>query len=258
MRNAGLPGLELLALNLKREGKYIARTLGFKGCEFEVIPSPMTTAFESIYDACALQWEILRQDLKLLCPPGAVARPRRRRRKATTTTTIGGGDAGDEMEVEDEGGEDELTDRQKASLTLWPQFFGTHQRFFKSLYVAAKVPFLIEQAKAALEAGYAPIIGLQATGESHIRAARGQKGAATGAAPEDNDDGIEISQCRAIIERFLTAHVSDLLGDGARGIRERHLGIQIRQSAVICRIDIRAISFLTILTKKKCIYSLGQ
>ncbi len=30
MRAAGLPGLELLALNLKSEGKYLTRTLGFK------------------------------------------------------------------------------------------------------------------------------------------------------------------------------------------------------------------------------------
>ena len=30
MRNAGLPGLELLALNLKSEGMYLTRTLGFK------------------------------------------------------------------------------------------------------------------------------------------------------------------------------------------------------------------------------------
>lgn len=30
MRNAGLPGLELLALNLKSEGKFLSRCLGFK------------------------------------------------------------------------------------------------------------------------------------------------------------------------------------------------------------------------------------
>lgn len=30
MRNAGLPGLELLSVNMKLQGKYFARTLGFK------------------------------------------------------------------------------------------------------------------------------------------------------------------------------------------------------------------------------------
>lgn len=30
MRSAGLPGLELLALNLKSSGQYLSRCLGFK------------------------------------------------------------------------------------------------------------------------------------------------------------------------------------------------------------------------------------
>lgn len=105
MRNAGLPGLELLALNLKSEGKFLSRCLGFKvgqlvcgpsaivfpkyarlwtgwglsihssfvhvsptqGCEFQVVRAPISPEFEQVYDLCARQWELLRQVRRPFC-----------------------------------------------------------------------------------------------------------------------------------------------------------------------------------------------
>lgn len=96
MKDAGLQGLEMMSTNLKKEGKYFARTLGFKGCEFQIVKAPVDPAFADIYDACARQWEELCKDLQL----------------------------------------------QKCDPQFWLLFWSTHQRFFKSLYVAAKLPFL--------------------------------------------------------------------------------------------------------------------
>lgn len=46
------------------------------------------------------------------------------------------------------------------------QFWGQQQRFFKEMANCAKVPFVVHQAKEALDAGMSVVIGLQSTGES--------------------------------------------------------------------------------------------
>lgn len=46
------------------------------------------------------------------------------------------------------------------------QFWGQQQRFFKEMANAAKVEFVVAQAKEALSSGMSVVIGLQSTGES--------------------------------------------------------------------------------------------
>lgn len=68
----------------------------------------------------------------------------------------------------------------------------------QSLYVASKVPHVIELVQQALRDGrYAPVIGLQTTGEAQIRAAAlagarapRKKGAAGEEDDEDDEEGI--------------------------------------------------------------------
>ena len=50
--------------------------------------------------------------------------------------------------------------------TMWGQFWASHQRFFKYMCIAAKVPEVIRLAKKALEDGKCVVIGLQSTGEA--------------------------------------------------------------------------------------------
>lgn len=50
--------------------------------------------------------------------------------------------------------------------TMWSQFWSSHQRFFKYMCIAAKVPKAIEVAKGALDEGKCVVIGLQLTGEA--------------------------------------------------------------------------------------------
>jgi hypothetical protein len=45
-------------------------------------------------------------------------------------------------------------------------FWGAHQRFFKNMLMAAKVPALAKEAREAICNGYSVVIGLQSTGEA--------------------------------------------------------------------------------------------
>ena len=56
-------------------------------------------------------------------------------------------------------------DKQKLK-TMWGQFWAAHQRFFKYMCIAAKVPETIRLTKRALEEGKCVVIGLQSTGEA--------------------------------------------------------------------------------------------
>lgn len=45
--------------------------------------------------------------------------------------------------------------------SIWPTFWGAHQRYFKQLCISVKVPLIVEEARAALENGNCVVIGLQ-------------------------------------------------------------------------------------------------
>jgi hypothetical protein len=49
-------------------------------------------------------------------------------------------------------------------------FWGAHQRFFRYMCMASKVPSLVAEAKRALEQGQSVVVGLQTTGEASTRA----------------------------------------------------------------------------------------
>lgn len=56
-------------------------------------------------------------------------------------------------------------------------YWGDHQRFFKSMLMAAKVPALAAATEQAVRDGYSVVIGLQSTGESNMDSERATKGA---------------------------------------------------------------------------------
>lgn len=61
----------------------------------------------------------------------------------------------------------DVLDYDKKKLkTMWAQFWASHQRFFKYMCIAAKVPEAIALSKKALEDGKCVVIGLQSTGEA--------------------------------------------------------------------------------------------
>ena len=61
----------------------------------------------------------------------------------------------------------ELIDKEgKLRKSIWGQFWSSHQRFFKYLCMASKVPHVVELARKALSDKKCVVIGLQSTGEA--------------------------------------------------------------------------------------------
>lgn len=55
---------------------------------------------------------------------------------------------------------------RKMKGSMWAQFWGAHQRFFKYLCIASKVSHVVKVAKEAIADGKCAVIGLQSTGEA--------------------------------------------------------------------------------------------
>jgi hypothetical protein len=59
---------------------------------------------------------------------------------------------------------------------LHTMFWGDHQRFFKSMLMAAKVPALAHEARQSVVEGHSVVIGLQSTGEANMHAEQERQG----------------------------------------------------------------------------------
>jgi hypothetical protein len=56
-------------------------------------------------------------------------------------------------------------------------FWADHQRFFKAMLMAAKVPALAAEALRAIQNQHAVVIGLQSTGEANMQSEKEKQGA---------------------------------------------------------------------------------
>ncbi|XP_038146211.1 protein strawberry notch homolog 2 isoform X2 [Cyprinodon tularosa] len=125
----GVGAMEIVAMDMKVSGMYIARQLSFSGVSFRIEEIGLDNDFKEVYNKAAKLWA---EALKVF------------------------------MQAADDLG---LVSRK----SLWGQFWSSHQRFFKYLCIAAKVRCLVELAQKELEAGKCIVIGLQSTGESRTR-----------------------------------------------------------------------------------------
>ncbi|XP_037679789.1 protein strawberry notch homolog 2 isoform X2 [Choloepus didactylus] len=125
----GVGAMEIVAMDMKVSGMYIARQLSFSGVTFRVEEIPLAPAFERVYNRAALLWAealgVFQQAADLL---GLESRK-----------------------------------------SLWGQFWSAHQRFFKYLCIAAKVRRLVALAREELARDKCVVIGLQSTGEARTR-----------------------------------------------------------------------------------------
>ncbi|XP_037554120.1 protein strawberry notch homolog 2 isoform X2 [Nematolebias whitei] len=125
----GVGAMEIVAMDMKVSGMYIARQLSFSGVSFRIEEIGLDSDIREVYNKAAKLWAEALQVFML---------------------------AADELG---------LVSRK----SLWGQFWSSHQRFFKYLCIAAKVRSLVELAQKELEAGKCIVIGLQSTGESRTR-----------------------------------------------------------------------------------------
>ncbi|XP_036409983.1 protein strawberry notch homolog 2-like isoform X2 [Megalops cyprinoides] len=125
----GVGAMEIVAMDMKVSGMYIARQLSFSGVSFRIEEIGLDDDFKVVYNKAANLWA-----------EALVAFSR----------------AADELG---------LVSRK----ALWGQFWSSHQRFFKYLCIAAKVRRLVELAQKELQEGKCIVIGLQSTGEARTR-----------------------------------------------------------------------------------------
>ncbi|XP_036171554.1 protein strawberry notch homolog 2 isoform X3 [Myotis myotis] len=125
----GVGAMEIVAMDMKVSGMYIARQLSFSGVTFRIEEIPLDPTFERVYNRAALLWA---EALSVF---------------QQAADWIG------------------LESRK----SLWGQFWSAHQRFFKYLCIAAKVRRLVELAREELAQDKCVVIGLQSTGEARTR-----------------------------------------------------------------------------------------
>ena len=105
----------------------VCRALSFKNCTFELVDGVMDVHMERVYDRAAELWEMLRMTLIEMIRRGELENP-----------------FGKEPDEMDEDVKKTLGPPKKVRGNgfgfLWRFFWGAHQRFFKDLCVAAKVP----------------------------------------------------------------------------------------------------------------------
>ncbi|XP_061933922.1 protein strawberry notch [Apis cerana] len=124
----GVGVMEIVAMDMKLRGMYIARQLSFHGVAFKIEEVPLSKEFTDIYDRSVRLW---------------VEAMHRFQESA------------------------ELLDAEnRMKKTMWGQFWSSHQRFFKYLCIAAKVKHAVAVAREAVKCGKCVVIGLQSTGEA--------------------------------------------------------------------------------------------
>ena len=168
----GVGMMELVAMHLKQRGALVCRALSFKNCTFELMDGIMNVHVEKVYDRAAELWDVLKRVMEEMLRAGELADP---------------------FAVSEE----DLAEGKKARRghgMLWRYFWGAHQRFFKDLCVASKVPAVIDVAKTALADGKCVVIGLQSTGEARTKDAIEEYG-------DVMDDFV--SAPRATLDRFV-------------------------------------------------------
>ncbi|CAH8619980.1 unnamed protein product [Dicrocoelium dendriticum] len=134
LERRGVGAMELVAMDMKLRGMYIARQLSFQGVQFNIREITIedvrlkNESFVDVYNQCADLWvyayRFFSEATRLSCP----------------------------------------SDRFRK--TMWGQFWSAHQRFFKYLCIAAKLDACVELTKASLKDGNCVVIGLQSTGEA--------------------------------------------------------------------------------------------
>ncbi|XP_060806586.1 protein strawberry notch [Amyelois transitella] len=124
----GVGAMEIVAMDMKLRGMYIARQLSFHGVSFKIEEVPLSDSFKKTYDESVALWVEAMQRFT---------------------------EAAELVKAE-----------PRLKKTMWGQFWSAHQRFFKYLCIAAKVNHAVVTAREAVKCGKCVVIGLQSTGEA--------------------------------------------------------------------------------------------
>lgn len=134
----GVAAMEVLARDLRALGLYTARSLSFKGVEYELLDHELTPEQIRIYDSYADAFSVIHNNLDA----------------AMQAANITGGDGGSG------------TLNRQAKSAARSAFESAKQRFFGHLLTSMKTPTLLRSITADLEAGHSAVIQIVSTGEA--------------------------------------------------------------------------------------------
>ena len=202
----GVGAQEMLALEMKRKGIFLARTLSWDGAEFHTMEVALNQQQIAMYDGagelamfrrCNICIYFLTDSLTLYCDHLV------RWWLAVKT----------EMEA--------AVAQVGTPKLLWRAYWSAHQRFFKEMCICAKVDEVITQAEQYLENNdHAIVIGLQSTGEAGMEVALEELAESAAAKSgknmrrsdsdkidyEDMTLGGLVSTCASIMTNFVRNH----------------------------------------------------
>ncbi|KAM4810116.1 protein strawberry notch homolog 1 [Rhinophrynus dorsalis] len=124
----GVGAMEIVAMDMKLRGMYIARQLSFTGVTFKIEEVPLNNDYVKMYNKSVKLWVLARERFQ---------------------------QAADLIDAE-----------QRMKKSMWGQFWSAHQRFFKYLCIASKVRRVVQLAREEIKNGKCVVIGLQSTGEA--------------------------------------------------------------------------------------------
>lgn len=128
VEQGGVGAKEMVSRDLKALGMYASRSISFKGVEYREKVHELTPAQRQMYDAGAKAWQVVLQNID---------------------QAIG------------------ITKASNAARTAaMKRFWNDHQRFFRQVTTAMKMPSVIAEVEDALRAGQSAIVTLKGTGES--------------------------------------------------------------------------------------------
>ncbi|XP_069475771.1 protein strawberry notch homolog 1 isoform X2 [Ambystoma mexicanum] len=124
----GVGAMEIVAMDMKLRGMYIARQLSFTGVTFKIEEVLLSNDYIKMYNKSVKLWVLAREKFQ---------------------------QAADLIDAE-----------QRMKKSMWGQFWSAHQRFFKYLCIASKVKRVVQLAREEIKNGKCVVIGLQSTGEA--------------------------------------------------------------------------------------------
>jgi hypothetical protein len=138
LEQRGLGSMELLALELKIRGSFLARTLSWEGAEFQTEEVALDLDQQRVYNNCVEWFIVLKNEIE------------------SAFQVFGDNFPG------------------SFRSQIWRTFWAAHQRFFKELAICAKVPFIAQDALKQIESGCCVVIGLQSTGDAGMQSILGE------------------------------------------------------------------------------------
>ncbi|KAL7444868.1 hypothetical protein ACHAXM_009693 [Skeletonema potamos] len=174
----GVGAMEMLALEMKRKGLFLARTLSWEGADFHTVEVRLCEKQVASYDGAVKWWFKVKDEIESALRMLNIPSPK----------------------------------------MIWRLFFAAQQRFYKEMCICAKVDEVVAQAKKYLDNDHSVVIGLQSTGEAGMEVTLNELAESlvdNGSACKDQKGKVDIenvdlphllSTCGSIMSNFLRNH----------------------------------------------------